>query len=176
MSIVLNDLLENGLTPKKIYEICIPEGWHKDYLIRHLPREYERSVFIPDQFVRDFDGLNHFLERLPAQLDILIVDIGEISHLGYIKDYDAMLEGLKRFYEQIEAMSQLGTICVIFMNYFYYHRIFNGNPRPQAIQIHVYQSEVKPNWEAEITGPLELKGRKVQFNLFAEEMPFIQRF
>ena len=176
MSIVLNDLLENGLSPKTIYEICIPEGREKDYLIRHLPREYERSVFISDQFVRDFDGLNHFLEHLPAQLDILIINIGEISLLGYIKDYDAMLEGLKRFYEKVEAMSQLGTICIIFMNYFYYHRIFDGNPRPEAIHIHVYPSEARPNWEAEITGPLEMKGRKIRFDLFAEEMPFIQRF
>lgn len=176
MSVVLNDLFEKGLMPQQIYEICIPDGEYKKHLIESLPRGYHHTVAICDRFFKDLKQMTAFVEKLSMSPNLLVVDISELCYIGFIKDSTALKQDLQRFYNRIEAMAKLGTTCVIFVNFFYYYLIFQELRRPKIVQIHTFPSDIEPFWEARITNPPELQGRKSLFNPFSDEIPFVNHF
>ncbi len=175
MSVVENELFPDGLIPKQIYEICVPESAYKKYLIENLPRGYDRAVALCDRFFVDLRHMNTLLRKLPANLELVIVDISEIAYLGFIKDSNNLQSDLCEFYEILEAMTQLGAVCVVFVNFPLYNQIFKYLPRPSCIKVQAVASDANDCWEARIVDPPELEGR-AQFKLFSDDIPFSKRF
>ena len=175
MCLILSDLFDQGRLPKQIYEICVPEGEYKKFLIQNLPRGYDRSAIVTDQYFVNLRSVTDFLQMVPKPLDILLIDISEIVYIESIKDSDNLMAELNYFYERVEALAKLGTTCIIFVNYFYHRQIFEKLVHPETIQINVYPSNVPPFWEAFIVNPPELHGRKSLFSLYSDEIPFLDR-
>ena len=173
----LNGLFGDRLLPRQIYEICVFHEEYKEYLIKILPRGYERFAVISD---RDFNNMQELVayieELLNDPYDLLLFDISDLLNSGQAKDYAALRKSVQQFYDRLGALIKLGTTCVVFSGFAFYYQILTDVERPETVQIHIYPSEVDYFWEAQLVHPPEWYGRKSLFRPFHGEVPFPLRF
>jgi len=176
MDTVIENIFKGALLPGQIYEVCFPEGEAKRVLIENLPNGYNSSIVICDRFFKNMRMMAEFVEQTASlPLNIFIVDISELSQVDYSKDADQLIVDLSLFYKALDVLSQRGVICVVFVNFTHYHQIYENLPRPETVQIHVGPSNIREYWEAKITSPPDLKGKKELFNPFADQIPFVHQ-
>lgn len=170
----LTALFSGRVQPKQIYEICVPDGEYKNYLIQRLPREFECYAIINDQHFNALHDLTDCLASLTIPFDLIIMDLSEILYLEFIHDFEHLQRQLQEFYDRLKTLTNLGTTCIVFSNFIYHDQVFQEIWRPEVIQIIITPSEYMPGyWEAQILNPPELRDRKSLFQPFKEDIPFL---
>ena len=161
-----------GFLPQQIYEICIPEGDYKNYLIAQLTQGYPRcKILREDQHFRSLEELIVVLATLRGRYDLLIIDISELSYVESVHDLEIFQKDFAELHTRLGPLTKLGTPCVLFLNYIWYQEIYYTVARPAAITLKVHQSDVPYFWEAEVINPPELAGRTTLFSPFRHELP-----
>ena len=141
MSIVQNEgantPIEGGWKPGKIYEFCIIEGEYKQKMIRSLQRTFPNHLYVSDQTFQDLGNMCQYLDSLSILSDVLIIDICEISYLGYIKDLEGLEDAIKTLYECLGRLCKAGASCIVFMSSLVYPQIDQDIMRPpKSMRLH----------------------------------------
>ena len=165
---------ESGWKPGQIYEICLFESVLKDQLIHNLRHAFKDHLFISDQHheFRNLGSIQAHLDSIAIRTGLLIIDISEILHLDYIKDFEKLRTTIGTFYESLERLAKTGVMCVVFVNYFYYYQIFQNIVRPNVIQVFIHPSEIFPFWKLRVSMLPELKSWQSLYQPSLEKLPY----
>jgi hypothetical protein len=166
--------IESGWKPGQIYELCLFEGTLKDQLIANLRKMHPNHRYLTDRkfWVRGLRTVLECLEAIPDTTSLLIIDVGEILYLDFIKDVEQLRPTIEAFYRNLEKLASQGMTCIVFVNYPFYQQIFQQTVRPETVQVMIFPSLTPPFWEAQVTAPPELKSWQSLFRPLQGELPY----